>query len=124
IRDGLHIFGQAPQARLLTDLLVALARVPRGVPVSLGGSAGDQSLQRAIATDAGLDEGFDPLDCNMADPWTGPKPELLAEVSPATWRITGDTVERIELLAAKLVSGEQACPQDWQQTGAVLQAIV
>ncbi|RRD23191.1 cobaltochelatase subunit CobN [Brucellaceae bacterium VT-16-1752] len=124
IRDGLHIFGQAPQARLLTDLLVALARVPRGVPVSLGGSAGDQSLQRAIAADAGLDEGFDPLDCNMADPWTGPKPELLAEVSPATWRITGDTVERIELLAAKLVSGEQACPQDWQQTGAVLQAIV
>lgn len=123
IRDGLHIFGQAPQARLLTDLLVALARVPRGVPVSLGGSAGDQSLQRAIATDAGLDEGFDPLDCNMADPWTGPKPELLAEVSPATWRITGDTVERIELLAAKLVSGEQACPQDWQQTSAVLQTI-
>ncbi|MFD1791798.1 cobaltochelatase subunit CobN [Ochrobactrum teleogrylli] len=123
IRDGLHIFGQAPQARLLTDLLVALARVPRGVPVSLGGSAGDQSLQRAIAADAGLDEGFDPLDCNMADPWTGPKPELLAEVSPATWRITGDTVERIELLAAKLVSGEQACPQDWQQTSAVLQTI-
>ncbi|MFK3665238.1 cobaltochelatase subunit CobN [Ochrobactrum teleogrylli] len=123
IRDGLHIFGQAPQARLLTDLLVALARVPRGVPVSLGGSAGDQSLQRAIAADAALDEGFDPLDCNMADPWTGPKPELLAEVSPATWRITGDTVERIELLAAKLVSGEQACPQDWQQTSAVLQTI-
>ncbi|MEL4069418.1 cobaltochelatase subunit CobN [Ochrobactrum sp. GPK 3] len=124
IRDGLHIFGQAPQARLLTDLLVALARVPRGVPVSLGGSAGDQSLQRAIATDAGLDEGFDPLDCNMADPWTGPKPALLAEVSPATWRITGDTVERIELLAAKFVSGVQACPRDWQQTDAVLQAIV
>lgn len=123
IRDGLHIFGQAPQARLLTDLLVALARVPRGVPVSLGGSAGDQSLQRAIATDAGLDEGFDPLDCNMADPWTGPKPALLVAASPATWRITGDTVERIELLAAKLVSGEQTCPQGWQQTGAVLQAI-
>lgn len=49
IRDGLHIFGLAPEGRLLTDLLVALARVPRGVPVSLGVAPGDQSLQRAIA---------------------------------------------------------------------------
>ncbi|MEL6478654.1 MAG: cobaltochelatase subunit CobN, partial [Pseudomonadota bacterium] len=30
IRDGLHIFGAAPEGRLETDLLVALARVPRG----------------------------------------------------------------------------------------------
>ncbi|SMC82078.1 cobaltochelatase subunit CobN [Rhizobium sp. RU36D] len=49
IRDGLHIFGLAPEGRLLTDLTVALARVPRGT-----GEGGDQSLQRAIAWDAGL----------------------------------------------------------------------
>src|SRR5690606_31576345 len=123
IRDGLHIFGLAPQGRLLTDLLVALARVPRGVPVALGGAPGDQSLQRAIAADCGLGETFDPLDCNMAEAWTGPKPELLCAASPATWRIAGDTVERIELLAASFVAGETDCPEDWSQTRAVLLSI-
>jgi len=46
IRDGLHIFGRAPEGRLLTDLTVALGRVPRGL-----GQGADQSLQRAIARD-------------------------------------------------------------------------
>ncbi|MCL7996985.1 cobaltochelatase subunit CobN [Brucella sp. 21LCYQ03] len=123
IRDGLHIFGLAPEGRLLTDLLVALARVPRGIPVSLGGLPGEQSLQRAIAKDAGLGEDFDPLDCAMADPWTGPKPALLVDTSPASWRIAGDTVERIELLAAQFVEGEVECPVGWTQTNAVLQSI-
>ncbi len=123
IRDGLHIFGLAPQGRLPTDLLVALARVPRGVPVALGGAPGDQSLQRAIAADCGLGETFDPLGCNMAEAWTGSKPELLCAASPATWRIAGDTVERIELLAASFIAGETDCPEDWLQTRAVLQSI-
>src|SRR5690606_16149312 len=30
IRDGLHVFGQSPSGRLERDLVVALARVPRG----------------------------------------------------------------------------------------------
>ena len=30
IRDGLHVFGESPQGRLKTDLVTALARVPRG----------------------------------------------------------------------------------------------
>ena len=30
IRDGLHVFGVAPEGGLLTDLLVALTRLPRG----------------------------------------------------------------------------------------------
>ncbi len=46
IRDGLHVFGVSPEGRLLTDLTVALARVPRGL-----GEGGDRSLQRAIAGD-------------------------------------------------------------------------
>ncbi len=49
IRDGLHVFGLSPEGRLLTDLTVALARVPRGL-----GEGEDASLQRAIAGDAGL----------------------------------------------------------------------
>ncbi|NUS71595.1 MAG: cobaltochelatase subunit CobN, partial [Ensifer adhaerens] len=134
IRDGLHIFGVAPEGRLLTDLTVALARVPRGL-----GEGGDQSLQRAIAADAGLRGGatptsaegnpardaqpFDPLDCVMSDAWTGPKPSILADLSDAPWRTAGDTVERIELLAANLVSGEQACPDHWANTRAVLDEI-
>jgi cobaltochelatase CobN len=181
IRDGLHIFGKAPEGRLLTDLVVALARVPRAL-----GEGGDASLQRAIAGDLHLlsplvgemsaqpteggkpqvltdelppsglpaispsrgesdsaasgvppsprlrgegarraDEGqvFDPLDCIMSAPWTGQKPEILSDITDAPWRTAGDTVERIELLAAKLVSGEIACPENWPRTRAVLAEI-
>lgn len=122
IRDGLHIFGLAPEGRLLTDLTVALARVPRGL-----GEGGDQSLQRAIAADlrlhVALPQPFDPLDCVMSDPWAGPKPDLLAALSDAPWRTAGDTVERIELLAAKLVSGEIVCPVGWTNSRAVLDVV-
>lgn len=113
IRDGLHIFGVAPEGRLLTDLTVALARVPRGL-----GEGVDQSLQRAIAADAGL--GFDPLDCVMSDPWGGLRPDNLAGVSDQPWRTAGDTVERIELLAAAFVCGETPAPDGWSSTRAVL----
>ncbi|MBB3286023.1 MULTISPECIES: cobaltochelatase subunit CobN [unclassified Rhizobium] len=187
IRDGLHIFGVSPSGRLLTDLTVALARVPRGV-----GEGGDQSLQRAIAWDAfegveraippsvsfadisptrgeiggsmplgsfaspstvsaasislrteevprannlppcggdvpkGTEGGisphkpFDPLDCDVAAEWTGPRPFILQDASDTPWRTQGDTVERIELLAAKLVDGETACPESWPNTRMVL----
>ncbi|MBB4953439.1 cobaltochelatase CobN [Agrobacterium vitis] len=176
IRDGLHIFGVAPQGRLLTDLVVALARVPRAL-----GQGRDASLQRSIALDAGLygrwgnpsptpphkgeglicrnfssqelplqseepliaeighvsglspaplwggvGEGFscfDPLDCVFSDPWTGPKPALLNDLLDAPWRTKGDAVERIEVLAAKLVSGEIRCPENWQNTRTVLDEI-
>ena len=48
IRDGLHVFGVAPEGRLLTDLVVALARLPRG------SEPGEASLHRALAADLGL----------------------------------------------------------------------
>ena len=176
IRDGLHIFGIAPEGRLLDDLCVALARVPRGL-----GKGRNQSLQRAIASDVflerpsptlptrgresdrhasltlerasvgtrGAEEGaasplppcggdgreargglspsgpdiFDPLDCVMSDLWSGPKPAILADIAADPWRTNGDTVERIELLAAKLVSGEIALPEGWFATRVVLDDI-
>jgi cobaltochelatase CobN len=117
IRDGLHIFGRSPEGRLLTDLVVALARVPRGA-----GHGADQSLQRAIALDLGL-EGFDPLDCEMAKPWFSPCPDILQAISDDPWRSAGDTVERVELLAAKLVAGEIDCPEGWFATAMVLAGI-
>ncbi|MDP3527300.1 MAG: cobaltochelatase subunit CobN, partial [Hoeflea sp.] len=190
IRDGLHIFGLSPEGGLLTDLVVALARIKRGE------GPGEDSLHRAIARDAGVaskdpsptgratglarpsdphkgqglnsalvapseptikngksglsaeraqpgspstlwggvgeeslsakaDEpsGFDPLDCPMADPWTGPKPPELQAVSADPWRTNGDTVERIELLAIELVSGRTQVPDSWADTRAVMDEI-
>jgi cobaltochelatase CobN len=97
IRDGLHVLGRSPEGRLRIDTLVAIARVPRS-----GGRAEDQSLHRAIAADLGL-AGFDPLDCDPASEWIGPRPEVLAGTSDVPWRSNGDTVERIELVAMRLV---------------------
>ncbi|MBJ3764227.1 cobaltochelatase subunit CobN [Maribius pontilimi] len=96
IRDGLHVFGQSPTHDLERDLAIALVRVPRG-----DGKGADASLIRALAGD--LDLGFDPLDCDMAAPWTGPRPEALQ--GDGAWRSHGDTVERLELLAQRLWDG-------------------
>ncbi|MBX9633636.1 MAG: cobaltochelatase subunit CobN, partial [Magnetospirillum sp.] len=112
IRDGLHIFGLSPTGDQRIDLLVALARVPRGQ------APGDASLLRALAGDLGLD--FDPLDCVLGDAWTGARPQELAEGE--AWRTNGDTVERLELLARALVAGAP-CPAAWTRTGAVLDSI-
>jgi cobaltochelatase CobN len=213
IRDGLHVFGRAPEGRLLADLVVALARLPRGI------SPADASLHRALAADvlgrsalsdggavhpplpagisptrgeidmmsdggfalsaehqneagkagdetsaaeertasngdkpisplvgemSGRTEGgmslavsgrkepfagpmptaaFDPLDCDMAAPWTGARPALLRSLSSDPWRTQGDTVERLELLAARLVAGETTPEPGWTATSAVLAEI-
>jgi cobaltochelatase CobN len=100
IRDGLHIFTRSPEGRLRRGLLVALARTPRGYDHD-----GQKSLLRALAADLGLD--FDPLDCRMGDAWEGPRPEVLAELSDDPWRTLGDTIERLELLAAALVEAQE-----------------
>ncbi|KAF0675506.1 cobaltochelatase subunit CobN [Profundibacterium mesophilum] len=101
IRDGLHIFGQSPEGVQERDLLQALLRVPRG-----NGTGSDASLPRALAAD--LELGFDPLDCDMAAPWDGPRPGALA--SGDTWRSHGDTVERLEALAARLLDDPGLAP--------------
>jgi cobaltochelatase CobN len=121
IRDGLHILGSAPESRQRIDTLVAIARVPRS-----GKQSSDRSLHRAIAADLGLD-GFDPLDCDLGARWHGPRPDSLGSLLGAPWRTAGDTVERIELLAAKLVADavdRDSYPACWLQAGAVLDWIV
>ena len=115
IRDGLHIFGRAPEGDQLTDLLVALTRLPRG-----DGQGAGASLLRALAADLALGD-FDPLDCTLGDPWQGPRPEALQADDP--WRSQGDTVERLELLAQALVAGRCAPAEDWQRSRAVLESI-
>ena len=112
IRDGLHIFGVSPDGQQRLDLLIALARAPRGA------APHQASLLRALADDLDLD--FDPLDCVMAAPWTGPRPDVLTDGVPTAvspWRTAGDTVERLELLAQRVLAGK-----NWQhpKAGAVL----
>ncbi|MFJ2709863.1 cobaltochelatase subunit CobN [Pseudomonas sp. NPDC087346] len=97
IRDGLHIFGESPTGRLRIDTLLALLRIPRG-----DGKGAQSSLLRALAK--AFELGFDPLDCALAEPWVGPRPEELQQVSDEVWRTAGDTRERLELFAAQLIS--------------------
>ena len=116
IRDGLHIFGVSPTGEQLTDLLVALTRLPRG-----RGEGRDVSLLRALARDLALD--FDPLTATLGDPWTGPRPSALREDALGAWRTNGDTVERLELLAKHLVDGSVEAQPEWTATRAVLDSI-
>ncbi|MFC4594786.1 cobaltochelatase subunit CobN [Sphingobium tyrosinilyticum] len=114
IRDGLHVFTRSPEGSLRRDLLLALARCPRGMEHD-----GHQSLLRALADDFGL--GFDPLDCSMGAPWTGPRPELLGALSAELWRTTGDMVERLELHAIDLL--DRGAPAPGPKSAAVLGTI-
>ena len=117
IRDGLHVLGRSPAGGQLTDLLVAIARLPRG-----RGTGEGQSLLRALAQDLALAQdpapGWDPLAADLGASWQGPRPEALA--GPGPWRSAGDTVERLEALARALVAGERPCPVAWTATAAVL----
>lgn len=104
IRDGLHVFGQSPTGQQEVDLAVALARVPRG-----DGKGANASFIRALAADHGLS--FDPLDCDMAA-LASERPQALADLCADPWRSNGDTVERLELLAQRLLAadGQKAGP--------------
>ncbi|MDQ0070488.1 cobaltochelatase CobN [Variovorax boronicumulans] len=114
IRDGLHVFGASPQARLRRDTLLALARYP-----SADGAGANAGLLGALAQDLLPGEAFDPLDIDAAKPWQGTRPELLQSVSADAWRHYGDTRERLELLAQRLLE-ENACPPDMPHTAAVM----
>jgi cobaltochelatase CobN len=114
IRDGLHVFGVAPAGEQLTDLLVALTRLPRG-----RGEGREASLIRALADDLGL--GFDPLTAMLGETWNGPRPQCLS--GDDAWRTIGDTVERLELLAKRLVAGADEPNPEWKRTRAVFDSI-
>uniref|UniRef100_UPI002FC9B405 cobaltochelatase subunit CobN n=1 Tax=Devosia sp. TaxID=1871048 RepID=UPI002FC9B405 len=118
IRDGLHVFGQSPRGDLERDLIVALARVPRGE------GAGEASLIRALADDLKL--GFDPLTAKLGDAWSGPSISQSSTVHSAgeiVARSVGDVVERLEAIAADLVDGKLVPDPDWTATSAVLATI-
>jgi len=121
IRDGLHVFGQSPEGRLRRDTLLALARYP-----SADGTGENAGLLDALSRDllpGAVDDGFAPLDIEPATPWQGARPALLQSVSDEPWRHAGDTRERLELLAQRLLDEADAgiaLPQDMPHTQAVL----
>jgi cobaltochelatase CobN len=120
IRDGLHIFGEAPKGEQKTNLLLALTRLPRGEIKKEEGEivstaeTEHQSILRALANDLNL--GFDPLITEMATPWQGPKPEVLQSITDQSWRTNGDTVERLEILAEELVNGSHSSDPSWHKS--------
>jgi cobaltochelatase CobN len=110
IRDGLHVYGRSPEGERRDALLVACARAARG------SRSEEASLLRALAADLGLPG--DPLALDLARPWTGPRPQILAADAP--WRTAGDTIERLEALALRLVAGAVKPAPGWRRTAAVL----
>lgn len=122
IRDGLHIFGESPAGRLRIDTLLALLRIPRG-----DGRGGQSSLLRVLAK--AFELGFDPLDCALAEPWTGRRPEVLRTLDAQLWRTAGDTRERLELYAARLIEQalegplEQLEEPGWEDVKAVVESL-
>ncbi|AZF16458.1 cobaltochelatase subunit CobN [Pseudomonas sp. R3-18-08] len=122
IRDGLHIFGESPAGRLRIDTLLALLRIPRG-----DGRGAQSSLLRVLAK--AFDLGFDPLDCALAEPWTGRRPEVLRNLDAQVWRTAGDTRERLELYAARLIEQALEGPLEelekpgWEDVKAVVESL-
>ncbi|MBR0698171.1 cobaltochelatase subunit CobN [Bradyrhizobium lablabi] len=117
IRDGLHVFGCAPDESRCAELAVSIARLPRS-----DSRPEDASLHRSLAFDLGLGE-FDPLTRDLAQAFAGPRPHALAAIDTSLWRSNGDTVERIEMLALSLVSGKRDPDASWTRTTAVLRWI-
>ena len=117
IRDGLHVFGASPSGRLRRDTLLALARYP-----AADGAGANAGLLGALSQDLLPDDAFDPLDIDAALPWQGARPALLQSVSSEAWRHQGDTRERLELLAQRLME-EGACPPELPRTAAVMSRI-
>jgi cobaltochelatase CobN len=113
IRDGLHVFGRSPEGGSLHSLVNAFVRPSRG------SAPEDASLLHALARDLGLGE--DPLALDLAERWTGARPTALS--APGMWRTVGDTIERLEALALRLVAGELNPDPIWYQTRTVLRWI-
>ena len=99
IRHGLHILGELPEPHKVANTLIALLRLPRGEGQI------NQGILHCLVNDFSLQidgEPFEPLSAGR-EPWSGVKPDLLANIDGSLWRSTADTRERLELLALQWV---------------------
>jgi cobaltochelatase CobN len=149
IRDGLHVFGQSPEGELLDGLIVAFARARRGLgpdaesllralAADLGLGADPLMLDLAEPWTGPRPAVLTQMPPPQPSPACGggsqPHP---GKPSPACggglggglrrearegggWRSAGDTVERLEDLALRLVSGTARPAPEWHATRAVL----
>ena len=101
IRDGLHIYAQTLDIEAVNHLAIAILRGTRA-----DGQQENMSLLRAISDDLELQDEFDPLSAERGVYWRGKRPDILKTLSETKWRHVGDTVERLDALAAALVKGE------------------
>lgn len=90
IRDGLHILGKAPENEQLTDLLIALHRVP---------VAGQRGITQVPAEELHL--GFDPLAGDYETSFNNAHPLF------DKCRNNGDAVEVLEALVKDILNGKQ-----------------
>ncbi len=93
IRDGLHIFGNCPQARQLRDLILSIARSP---------SQNHLGITRAIARSYHLD--FDPLTTDYSHPFAYDQNQTSFPKNLSSCRIIGDAIALLEEYAAELIS--------------------
>ncbi|MBE9168499.1 cobaltochelatase subunit CobN [Pleurocapsales cyanobacterium LEGE 06147] len=114
IRDGLHIFGQCPQGKQLTDLIVAIARSP---------NLDRLGITQALAKDLNLD--FDPLTANPSDKLSlsslrrqslqrGEPPQRAGSplrLCVKQTKTIGEAIELLEQQAAELVNNPIPIPQ-------------
>jgi cobaltochelatase CobN len=99
IRDGLHIFGQCPQGRQLTDLIIAIARSP---------NLDRLGITQALAKDLDLD--FDPLTANPSEKLSFSPLRSLRLCEKQTKTI-GEAIELLEQQATELVNNPIPIPQ-------------
>ncbi|MBX7145924.1 MAG: cobaltochelatase subunit CobN [Alphaproteobacteria bacterium] len=116
IRNGLHILGTYPSSDKLVDFIFALVKLPRQKGIDQ-----DQSILRALACDLKiLPTVFDPLKVDFKKPWQEEKNNVLQNLTEASWRTHGDTLERLEILAKKIITKKHEMLPDWDMTKKVL----
>ena len=96
IRGGLHVFGRRMRPADEQETALAMARL----------SPSGEGILQCLAQDFSLQEGYDPLQTAADSPWSGARPPLLQAITKSPWRSCGDTRERLEILALKLVASE------------------
>ena len=150
IRDGLHVFGTSPAGDQRAGLLLAIARArrgarpqdesllrslaadlelgcdpltmdlaeewtgPRPAPLSFVMAGLDPAIQQPIASDR------DGTGCSLYARIRSGHDKVNALDDNKQWRTAGDTVERLEALALRLIAGEVRPQPVWEKTKTVL----